>query len=158
MLGGPPRAAALRVHSNGWFPFCVSHRIRQNPVRGRASGPGRPLRKGATFQKQCGPASRVNGYRVGNPGSGCPFSGARKRAKKSAGPGPHKNHFPAGNFITRAGFAPHSNNKISNPLGRLFIGGAKGPDKRQRQQRKRKTAFFLKQRDIPKTVCPQESC
>ena len=91
----------------------------------------------------------------------CPFSGTRKRAKKSAGPEPikitgfrctfsggkkyqkapapgsHKNHFQAGNFITRAG-APHSNNKISFPLGRLFVDGTKGAVQRQRQRQRHK--------------------
>ena len=60
-----------------------------------------------------------------------PFSGARKRAKKSAAPGSHKNHFQTGNFITRAGCAPHSNNKISNPFERLFVNGSKGAVQRQ---------------------------
>ena len=43
-----------------------------------------------------------------------------------------KNHFQTGNFITRAGI-PRSNNKISSPFERLFVDGAKGPDKRQQQ-------------------------
>ena len=88
-------------------------------------------------------ASNADLFKAKPPGlEGGPFSDARKRAKKSAGPGPHKNHFQAGNFITRAGCAPRSNNKISNPLGRLFIDGAKGPVKRKQQQRKRKRLSF----------------
>ena len=74
------------------------------------------------------------------------------RPASGPGPGPHKNHFQAGNFITRAGFAPHSNNKISNPLGRLFIDGAKGPDKRQQQRHKRNNFLFETARHIRNSV------
>ena len=61
------------------------HRIGRNPVRGRAPGPGRPLRKSATFQKQCGPRSRVNGQRKGRPGSGL-FLGRVQQCGNSVAP------------------------------------------------------------------------
>ena len=82
-------------------------------------------------------ASRASEHRAGRPSFG-PFFWCQKKYQKAPGPGPHKNHFQAGNFITRAGFAPHSNNKISNPLGRLFIDGApRQKRKRQKRQQQR---------------------
>ena len=91
-------------------------------------------------KKSAAPGSHKNHFQAGNEFI-CTFSGGKKY-QKAPGPGPHKKHFQAGNFITRAGFAPSSNNKISSPLERRFIDGAKGPVKRQRQPHKRKRLSF----------------
>ena len=69
------RLAPCRNILNKLFPFCVStvfgetlfeaeHRGLEGPAPGKGS-----LRKGATFRKQCGSTSRVNGHREGRGGS-----------------------------------------------------------------------------------------
>ena len=74
MLAGLERGAPARGLGrnilNQLFPNCVS--TVSDATLSEAEPPGLegPLRKGATAQKQRGPASRVNGQRKGWPGSG----------------------------------------------------------------------------------------
>ena len=67
--GAPARGLGRNI-PNRLFPNCVS--TVPDATLSEAEHPGLegPLRKGATVQKQCGPASRVNGQRKGWPGPG----------------------------------------------------------------------------------------
>ena len=101
--------------------------------------------------------NKSNGFILavfGGPGNGRPASGpctflGTKKYQKMPAPGSHKNHFQAGNFITRAGFAPRSNNKISFPLERLFVDGTKGADKRPRLRLRLRLRPRHKRKRIP---------
>ena len=66
---GWPGSGPLQKHPQLLFPFCVSTVFGETLSEAEHPGLEGPLRKGATAQKQCGPASRVNGQRKGRGGS-----------------------------------------------------------------------------------------
>ena len=70
--GGRPGSGPLPLqkHPQQVVPSCVSTVFGETLSEAEPPGLEGPLRKGATVQKQCGPASRVNGQRKGSPGSG----------------------------------------------------------------------------------------